>query len=369
MQTLPFQVVPPSVPNEGQLFVDHKSQGRSGHLGHALAEYGPGEILAFYSNCSDKRNLGHNGFGWMEYRRSKDYGQSWGEPQILDYSYKTFLDGIYTISCEKAVVPEEGHIVLFCLRNSAMAIGWEPWAEPTVIHSKDGGLSWSEPHAFSDAPGRIYDAKYKDGCIYVLEFCNDAKVSFVGNDHSHVYRLYVSLDGGYTFQVRSELPLDTSGRGYGALEWLPDGRLIAYVYNINDEYNLDCCISDDGGRTWSDPIHSYCAKRIRNPQVVRYKDLYFLHGRSGCVDRSLPSDFVLYHSRDGLNWDDGILLRKTPTIGIDGSDSSKPSGASSYYSNNLVTGRFGGPQRLLIQGSDAYEKARTNIRHWWIESL
>ena len=60
----------------------------------------------------------------MEYRRSTDYGQSWGEPQILEYSYKSFLDGLFTISCEKAVVPEENHIVLFCIRNDAYAIGW-----------------------------------------------------------------------------------------------------------------------------------------------------------------------------------------------------------------------------------------------------
>ncbi|MGI6537655.1 MAG: sialidase family protein [Caldicoprobacterales bacterium] len=366
MGKLPFKIIPPDVPNEGILFVDHQSSGRSGHLGHALVEYAPGCILAFYSNCSGRRNNGHSGFGWMEYRRSTDYGQSWGEPQILEYSYKSFLDGLFTISCEKAVVPEENHIVLFCIRNDAYAIGWEPWFEPAVLHSKDGGHSWSEPIDFSDKAGRIYDAVYKDGCIYALEFCNDGKVSFVGNDPSHVYRLYVSLDGGYSFQVRSELPLDTRGRGYGALEWLPDGRLIAYIYNYNDEYNLECCISDDGGFTWSEPVKSYCAKRIRNPQVVRYKDLYFLHGRSGCVDKSLPSDFVLYHSKDGLNWDEGILLRKTQDTAPEGF-SARPNGAASYYSNNLVTGRFGGPQRLLIQASDAYSSSRTNIRHWWIE--
>ena len=34
MGKLPFKIIPPDVPNEGILFVDHQSSGRSGHLGH-----------------------------------------------------------------------------------------------------------------------------------------------------------------------------------------------------------------------------------------------------------------------------------------------------------------------------------------------
>lgn len=38
-----FDVVPP----EGNVFVNHEINGRSGHLGHALVEYEEGKILAF----------------------------------------------------------------------------------------------------------------------------------------------------------------------------------------------------------------------------------------------------------------------------------------------------------------------------------
>ena len=41
-----FDVVPP----EGNVFVNHEINGRSGHLGHALVEYEEGKILAFYPN-------------------------------------------------------------------------------------------------------------------------------------------------------------------------------------------------------------------------------------------------------------------------------------------------------------------------------
>ena len=32
------------------------------------------------------RNDGHNGFGWMEYRRSLDAGQTWDNPRPLPFS-------------------------------------------------------------------------------------------------------------------------------------------------------------------------------------------------------------------------------------------------------------------------------------------
>lgn len=39
-----FDVVPP----EGNVFVNHEINGRSGHLGHALVEYEEGKILIFW---------------------------------------------------------------------------------------------------------------------------------------------------------------------------------------------------------------------------------------------------------------------------------------------------------------------------------
>lgn len=67
-----FELTPKNLPNDGILFVNHASQGRGGHLGHALVEYAPGKILAFYANCSavDSQWKGHSADGWMEYKRS-----------------------------------------------------------------------------------------------------------------------------------------------------------------------------------------------------------------------------------------------------------------------------------------------------------
>lgn len=358
-QTVPpsYRVTPPGIPNEGILFVDHQSKRRSGHMSHALVEYAPGCILSFYSNCSAAIERGHNGYGWIEYKRTTDAGKTWSDPVVLDYSLESLHDGLFNISCEKAVYTDNGVLVLFCLRNKTIT-RWEPYLEPVVLRSFDNGVTWSEPIPFSDQRGRIMDVLYRDGVIYALEFCNDAEIKWTGNLPEHVYRLYVSTDDGLHFEERSIPPFDTKGRSYGALEWLPDGGLIAYIYNENDEFNLDCCVSRDNGQSWGKPFHSFCAKRIRNPQVCNLNGLYFLHGRSGNIDPSLPFNFVLYTSKDGVNWDDGVFLRVTGPEGW---------GNAAYYSNNCVTGRFGGAKRILIQASDPYFEGCVNIKHWWID--
>ena len=350
-----YTIIPGNIPNDGILFVDNEARHRSGHMGHALVEYGPQSMLAFFSNCSAAIEHGHTGYGWMEYKRTTDGGRTWSPPMVLDYAYQCFLDGTCNISCEKAVCTDDGTIVLFCLRNKTIT-RWEPYLEPTVLRSFDGGVTWTAPQLLSTARGRVMDARYWNGVLYVLEFCNDAEIKWTGNRPEHVYRLYTSTDNGQTFEEKSVVPFDTFGRSYGAMDLLPDGRMIVYIYNENDEYHADFCISPDMGSTWSAPSGAYFAKRIRNPQICHANGLYFLHGRSG-NNPDKPIHFVLYTSQDGLHWDEGRFLRLTPPQGR---------GDMAYYSNNCVTGRFGGETRILIQASDPYREGCVNVRHWWI---
>lgn len=352
----PFRVLPSDETGDGIMYVNHQKNHRSGHLGHALAEYAPGKIISYYSNNSPYRTFGHNGFGWVEYRRSQDGGQTWSDPKILEYSWETFIGGVYTISCEKAVVTSNNNLVLFCLRSDSNTKTWEPYFEPTYLISKDGGETYSEAKQLCEYRGRIYDARYHDGKIYALMFCNPATETFYGMDESHVYRLYISEDEGESFYDAGIIPFDTKGRGYGAITFLPDGSLCVYAYNINDEYILDYIISKDGGKTWGIPGKSYVAKRIRNPQVNNIGSLYFLFGRSGCVQPG-PRNFVLYYSYDGITWSDGEYIREPAT-------EQKELGGFCYYSNSLPINN-----RLLIQASDVYEGGCTNIKHWWIEPV
>lgn len=355
-----FTVEPPDPPNNGIMFVDHSKTGRSGHLGHALVEYEPGKILAFYPNCSDA-NAGHNGDGWMEYKRSLDGGETWSEPAPLEYSRKVYDSGAgRSVMCEKAVLTDEGSILLFnleCVNIAEHNFTWRPLAVPTFLRSSDGGGTWEGPNLMGDEPGRIWDAIYHDGVIYVLELFNDSVIKWHGNLPEHHYSLYVSVDQGRSFVRRSVLPFDFMMRGYGALAFLPDGSLIAYIYNQDDEKHLDYVISADGGHTWGEVDTAFFAKQIRNPQIAAFKDGYVMHGRSGSKgEEGIKGHFVLYASRDGVHWDEGRYLQM------------RTAGAGAYSNNVLVHSPDGqGDTRLLIQASHAYEKNKTNIFHWWLK--
>ena len=348
-----YRLDPENPPNDGILFVDHSRAGRSGHLGHALVEYAPGKILAFYPNCSDD-NKGHSAVGWTEYKRSHDGGKTWGDPEILAYT-KTLLASKLSAFAEKAVLTDQGDIVVFFLVcDISTDTIWSHFQKPTYVVSSDQGRTWSEPVELGDKRGRVYDARCFDGEIFALNFANDNDINFLGNKQEHVYELYVSRNGGRTFAKRSVLPFDTMGRSYGTIGMLDSGELVAYIYNRNAERESDYVLSDDGGRTWSEPRTAHFSKKIRNPQLISMDGCYFLHGRSGSLGEE-KGHLVLYSSRDGLSWDEGVYLRKR-TAGL---------GA---YSNSIVVGSKDPdiPNRLLIQASHAYELNKTNVLHWWL---
>ncbi len=347
-----YKVIPENIPNSGILYVDHQKDGRSGHLSHALVEYKKGCVMSFYSNCSGTRNKGHNGFGWIEYRRSLDGGVSWEEPTVLPYSWDAFINEPFTVGCEKAVSTQENEIIAFFAR-CCNPNGWEPYLEPTVVISHDGGQTWDEPAVFCDKRGRIYDAFALDGSVFVLFH---AAPDWLAKDAEEKYYIYQSDDHGKNFFLKGTLPGDPTDHAYGTMTLRRDGALICYTYNKADEYNLDYSISYDMGSTWAESGKSYLPKRIRNPQIARSKDGFFLHGRSGCESKELPFNFVLYSSKDGINWDEGQYLCQI-------------SSAKAYYSNNLVLSGDDGSERILIQSSVPQKEigGTVNVAHWFLE--
>lgn len=336
-----------------EIFIDRSKDNRSGHLGHAMVQCKDGSLLAFFSNCSGSVNRGHSMYGWVEYKRSLDDGKTWGETKVLQYSFDAFIDGKYKIGCEKAVCTEDGTIVLFCLRS--VGPYFEPYDTPVYLLSHDNGVTWSEPKELSEERGRVYDAIYRDGRVYALEFCNSTEKGFTCNEEGKFYKIYASDNNGETFYEYSVIPFNTMGHAYGNIIFRPDSSLLFYAYNVDDEQNLTCLISDDFGKTWSEPFKSKVAKLARNPQVGYINGVYILHARSsGCIGGCL----VVYTSPDGINWDEGTVVTDT-TEG-------KPHGG--YYSNNITLTDSDGKQNMLIQYSEDYAipSGKVNIMHAWI---
>lgn len=331
-----------------EIFIDNQKKNRSGHMGHALVEAAPGEILDFYSNCSYDRVDGHSGYGWMEYKRSLDGGESWDEGTVLLYSMRIYEQGVHTALCEKAVKAPNGDLVLFFqITDASEEIACEPWSEPTLITSSDKGYTWSEGRTFGADKGRIYDAVVHDGSIYVLMESNE---HFLGSKPEHCYKVYKSDDNAQTFR-EIVLPIDAYRKGYGVLQFSGD-TLYAYAYDEADEEHMTYTVSEDFGETWSEPAKSYVAKKIRNPQIGILDGLWILHGRNGGAGDGL----VLYTSEDGVHWDEGRMIAVRPVFGC------------AYYSNNIVITAEHPEEknRMLVQFSHVYDKNRVNIMHFWL---
>ena len=328
-----------------EIYVDNQARRRSGHMTHALAEFAPNCIINFNANSSAERADGHSAYGWVEYRISRDSGKTYGEVKTLPYSWQAFLDGNFTVSVEKCVACEDGSLVAFCLRNGMLQpVCCEPWMTPTYIRSFDQGETWTEPCELSPYTGRIYDALYKDGVIYVMHCCGDYFLHQLEEDQH--YRLYKSTDNGQTFEEVSIIPFPQQRRSYGNMIFDAEGRLHAYAYNDIKERELDHTVSEDNGKTWTLLEPCYLDKAIRNPQVGYVDGVYVMHGRSeGLIG------FVFYTSEDATHWSEGTYLNTWD----------HPIGQ--YYSNNITLedeqGKF-----LLVQYSESYDgSGRVNIKH------
>jgi hypothetical protein len=213
----------------------------------------------------------------MEYKRSVDGGLTWSDPIVEPNSKALFDRNIgRTFMCEKAVKLDNGNIILFYLTCDMITNGviWEPYFEPYYAFSKDNGVSFTEARPLFDKRGRIYDVLYKDGTLYILFFANP---ELPGKAHSEEYdlELYISSDNGNTFEFRSKLPFDTMiNCYYGTMEFTKTGTLIAYTYCDKDEFHLKYVISTDNGITWSENRFAFFKKKLRNPQLIRYNDLF-----------------------------------------------------------------------------------------------
>jgi len=334
--------------SEPTLYVDNQSRKRSGHMSHALAEFAPGKIIDFNSNCTAVKHGGHGTFGWIEYRISENAGETYSESFELPYSREALHDGIYAISVEKAVACKSGRIVAFCLRNNADGL-CQPWDTPMYVSSDDGGKSWNPEKELCEYKGRIYDALYHNGVIYVLEFCNDGTGLFLGEKDEHVYRIYTSRNEGESFEELCVVPIPTLGRGYGAMLFDDDGSLHVYAYNYNDQEHMDHIKSMDCGKSWSEPDTIYLKDGIRNPQVAKIDGIYVVHGRNAAL-----TGFVLYTSLDGQSFDEGLYLGRVS--------------GTCYYSNNIILKDKNGDNRLLIQYSENYGvKSCVNVKHVWLK--
>ena len=86
-----------------------------------------------------------------------------------------------------------------------------------------------------------------DGTLYQAAYMVRA------SDGRSAALLHVSPDGGETWAFRSIIAVDEDGPGgfvEPSLQWLPDGRLIAFLRTVGLDDRIATAVSADGGHTW-----------------------------------------------------------------------------------------------------------------------
>jgi prepilin-type N-terminal cleavage/methylation domain-containing protein len=226
---------------------------------------------------------------------------------------------------------------------------------PAVPSGDGGGIEWSAGHRGEATTGgfKIHPPDLQNEGILFVDHQKRGDSGHNGQalveyrkDHLLAFYLHGSAGagtgGGHHPLGWTEYRRSTDG----GKSWGPPKML---------EYSKHLLISEDDGHTWSSPATARFAKKIRAPIMSeKLGDYYFIHGRSGVAGEG-SRNLVLYSSRDGIRWDEGRYLRVGP--------------GTYAYSNNVVVGRFDptSPPRLLIQSSIAYDGAKVNVHHWWVD--
>lgn len=371
-----FSFYPADIPNTGVLFADRQAKGYSGHGNNSITECRNGDIVAFYSmtgSSGDDWN-GHGVGGWSEYRRSTDGGLTWSKPTVFDYS-KRMWDGdeVYSALVYSLVTAPNGTLIATVIRYANEK--WQKQRTPVYLLSNDHGQSWKGPYEF-DESATVDDISYTMNTSFVHD--GEVFIVFRGGTSNMTpggpQTLWVSDDNGKSFSQRSTLPFNNATY-YWAAGALDQGQIIVYTYDAHlrrddktAEQNIPYVISKDGGRTWSDIQTTHFAKGIRNMQLsTKLGEWYFIQGRSGSNPRDLvgddpgPLNLVLYSSRDGIHWDEGIVLMsrmQTP-------------GRGDCYSANEVIGKYdpATPKRLLIHSDVSYAGSKITNMHQWLVTM
>ena len=240
-------------PNEQVVF-------RSGELGYhtyripALAVTTKGTLLAFCEGRKTSRS-DHGDIDLM-LRRSTDGGHTWTAQTIV---YEEGDTAKITIGNPCPVVDRETGIVwlAFCRNNDQVL----------MTHSKDDGLTWSDPAEitadvkserwdwYATGPGhgiQITRGPHKGRLVFPCDHrVKDTDSSWKNRGRSHVF---YSDDHGKTLRLGD--PTDWAMNECEAVE-LAGGRLLLSMRNYHGKNQRAFATSSDGGQSWSTPeLHS-----------------------------------------------------------------------------------------------------------------
>lgn len=122
---------------------------------------------------------------------------------------------------------------------------WTPHRYLPVVPGQADIVPGLRPYHGGPVRGRAVQGA--DGSLYQAAYMVRA------GDGRSAALLHVSPDGGETWAFRSVIAVDEDGPGgfvEPSLQWLPDGRLMAFLRTVGLDDRIATAVSADGGHTW-----------------------------------------------------------------------------------------------------------------------
>lgn len=179
--------------------------------------------------------------------------------------------------------------------------------------SRDGGLTWSEPRLMPGTPPHG-PSLLNDGALLIMI------------SHSGQIRTFRSTDEGETWEHVGDVPMaplcDISNLYEPHVYQLPNGRIVGVIRyehswrNQPEEYypqNIFFTHSDDGGKTWSEPVYHNCHGGPAHLMVHSSGALICSYNRrdTGTLWYG-PGERVMISWDGGETWSEDVEISRAP---------------------------------------------------------
>lgn len=312
-----------------------KVTGRNFH-GNSVIQLANSDLYVAHYN-STTHSAGDN---YSAYR-STDGGVTWvGTTDIWKIGSESVPYGV--VNSGLGLAPNS---TIVCLLQTRSAYDTVAYYGLRIKHSYDNGSTWvdkgwlntTNPNASRHMGTRILTV---ENTMYAPTYTHE----WAGT--RRLFSVYTSTDNGTSWSLRG-IVLNTSDNenSYCTLEQMANGSFLWMNHHDNNGMNY-YSISEDDCVTWTTPIDS--GTNIRDPDLNRLGDNYFLHGR----DKDASSVFGFWYSTDGITWTNETTID-------DG-------GAHEAYSSGVMVNND-----LFLTYSKQYDAGNdwNELRYYWIYNV
>ena len=168
---------------------------------------------------------------------------------------------------------------LVCTCRESMCHNQRPFSRVVVRRSGDGGLTWEGPEDTGITEGIVPSIKELAGDDLLIGVTEQFEGDDPGRGFSEAQTVYRSGDGGATWEGPARMP-NPPGPTVSSEKWrlnegdfaeMDDGRVVLYMREDGERLSAWKSLSEDRGRTWSDPRRSHMPYCHGRPSVGRLR--------------------------------------------------------------------------------------------------